>query len=319
MKKRLIIIDSHSLIHRAYHALPKLTTGKGELVNAVYGVLLAFFRTVKEFNPDYIAACFDLPGPTFRHEEFKEYKATRPKTPDELCDQIPKVKQVFNAFSVPVFEKQGFEADDLLATIARKSQIPSTKSKTNSNVQNSNDQNKEKIEIIILSADLDLLQVVDDNTKVLSLKRGIKNTILYDAEKVFERYGFSPAMMPDFKALVGDASDNIPGVPGIGEKTATALIKEFGSLEKIYENLDQISRIGRMGPILRANKEQAFLSKMLAQVHYDAPVDFDLEKCAWKNYDKEKAKEILEKFEFYSLVDRMPGMPEKKSRTLFDL
>ncbi len=201
-QKQLIIIDSNSVIHRAFHALPPLTTKKGEIVNAVYGFLLVFFKAVKEFKPDFIAACFDFPAPTFRHKKFKDYKAKRPVAPKELYSQIPIVKEVLGVFNVSVFEKQGFEADDIIGTISEK--FPKK-------------QVLPEVEIVILSGDLDTLQLVNKNTKVYLLKKGVKNTVLYDETLVKERYsGLNPEQLVDLRALRGDPSDNIPGIIGIG-------------------------------------------------------------------------------------------------------
>jgi len=296
-KKRLIIIDSNSLIHRAYHALPPLTTKKGELVNAVYGFLLVFLKALKEFQPDYIAACFDLPGPTFRHKKFKEYKAKRPPTPEELCQQIPKVKEILKSFDVPIFEKEGFEADDIIGTISklapRKQAWP-------------------KLETVILSGDLDTLQLVNPCTKVYALRKGVKDTILYDIEKVKEKFqGLTPEQILDFKSLRGDASDNIPGVTGVGEKTAIELLLKFGSLENIYREVEEDSeQVKSLKPKLKETllkyKKQAFLSKTLAQIDKNTPIDFNLEKCFWKEYDKGKVIQILKNLEFYSLLERLP-------------
>ncbi len=303
-KKRLIIIDSNSVIHRAYHALPPLTTKKGELVNAVYGFLLVFLKALKEFQPDYIAACFDLPGPTFRHKKFKEYKAKRPPTPEELYRQIPKVKEILKSFGVPIFEKEGFEADDVIGTISklapRKQVIP-------------------EIETVILSGDLDALQLVNPCTKVYALRKGVKDTVLYDIEKVKEKFqGLTPEQILDFKSLRGDASDNIPGVTGVGEKTAIELLLKFGSLENIYKEIEENSEKAKnlrpkLKEILLKYKEQAFLSKTLAQINKDTPIDFNLEKCRWMSpthYPKrmEKVIQILKNFEFYSLINRLPEL-----------
>lgn len=287
MPKRLIITDSNSIIHRAFHALPPLTTKSGELVNAVYGFLLVFFKAIKEFQPDYIAACFDTPRPTFRHEKYKEYKITRPKAPPELYNQIPKTKEALAAFSVQVFEKDGFEADDLISTIADKA------------VKN------REVEIVILSGDTDNFQLITPSIKVYNLRKGVKDTVLYDENLVKEKYqGLIPKQLLDFRALKGDASDNIPGVPGVGDKTATSLILEFGSLEDIYNNLPLIT--SKVREKLTRNKEQAFLSRELAEMKKDVPIDFNLEKCSFGNYDKELAKKALEKLEFYSLINRLP-------------
>ena len=242
-KKKLIIIDSNSIIHRAYHALPPLTTKKEELVNAVYGFLLVFFKAIREFQPDFIAATFDFPAPTFRHKKYKEYKAKRPPAPEELYQQIPKVKEVLEAFNVPIFEKEGFEADDIIGTIAhlapKRQIIP-------------------EVETIILSGDLDVLQLINPKTKIYSLRKGVKDIVLYDENLVKEKFqGLTPQQLLDFKALKGDPSDNIPGVTGIGEKTAIELIKEFGSLENLYQNLEKLKP--KLKESLLLQKEQAFL------------------------------------------------------------
>jgi DNA polymerase-1 len=286
-KKRLIIIDSNSIIHRAFHALPPLTTKQGELVNAVYGFLLVFLKVLRELKPDFVFATFDFPGLTFRHKEFKEYKATRPKAPAELYNQIPKIKEILKFFNVPIFEKEGFEADDLIGTISRlapKKQI------------------LPEIETIILSGDLDTLQLINPQTKVYLLKKGVKDTILYDEKAVQERYGLSPEQLVDFRALKGDPSDNIPGVPSIGEKTAQKLIKEFGSLENLYSNLDKLKPA--LGAKLQEYKDQAFFSKNLAKINQNVEIDIDFKE--WKDYDREKISQIFKELEFFSLIKRLP-------------
>jgi len=281
-KKRLIILDSNSIIHRAFYALPLLKTKKGELVNAVYGFFLVFFKAIKEFQPDYIAACFDFPAPTFRHKEYKEYKITRPPTPKDLALQIPKIKEILKAFNVPIFEKEGFEADDIIGTISERFQG----------------------EKIILSGDLDTLQLVDKNTKIYLLKTGVKNTILYDEKLVGEKYqGLKPEQIVDFKALKGDPSDNIPGVEGIGEKTAIDLIQKFNNLEGVYQNLEKIKP--KLREMLIQQKEKAFFSKMLAKIKRDVPIDFNLEKCEWGKYQKEKIAQIFRELEFKTLIKRL--------------
>ena len=296
-KKRLIIIDSNSVIHRAYHALPPLTTKKGEVVGAVYGFLLVFFKAIKDFQPDYIAACFDFPGPTFRHKKYKEYKAKRPPTPAELFQQIPKVKEVLMAFNVPIFEKEGFEADDIIGTIAhlapKKQVLPG-------------------IENIILSGDTDTLQLVDARTKVYMLRKGVKDTVLYDRELVKEKYqGLIPKQLLDLRALKGDPSDNIPGVPGIGEKTAIELTKKFGTLENLYQNLAELPP--KLKENLIQHKEEAFFSRELAEIKKNVSLDFNLRQCQWGSYDKEKVIQSLKNLEFYSLIERLP---EAKKMTI---
>lgn len=296
MKKRLIIIDGNALVHRAYHALPPLTTKKGELVNAIYGFLLVFLKALRELQPDFIAATFDLPAPTFRHQKFKEYKATRPKAPDELYNQIPKIKEILKAFSVPIFEKEGFEADDIIGTIAslapKKQIIP-------------------EIETTILSGDLDTLQLVNHHTKVYTLRKGMKDTILYDEKAVKERYNLQPSQLIDFKALKGDPSDNIPGVPGVGEKTAIKLLREFQNLENLYRELKEKTEKTKklkshLRKVLLEYEDQAFFSRMLVEIKRDVEIDFNFKKCEWKKYDKEKVIKILKNFEFYSLLKRLP-------------
>ena len=301
-KKRLIIIDSNSLIHRAYHALPPLTTKKGELVNAVYGFLLVFFKAIREFQPDFIAATFDFPAPTFRHKKFKEYKAKRPPAPEELYQQIPKVKEILGVFGVPIFEKEGYEADDIIGTIARaapkKQIIPG-------------------IETIIISGDLDVLQLVDSRTKVYALRKGVKDTVLYNKDLVKEKYlGLSPEKLVDFKALRGDPSDNIPGITGIGEKIAESLLNKFGSLMNLYQELEELSdKAKKLKPKLRETllryKEQALFSKMLAQIKKDVPISFNLKKCRWGKYNKAEVIQILKKLEFHTLIKRIANFQKE--------
>ncbi len=303
-KKRLIIIDSNSLIHRAYHALPPLKSKKGELVNAVYGFLLVFLKVLRELKPDFIVATFDLPGPTFRHKEFKEYKAQRPIYPKELYQQIERVKEVLQAFKVPIFEKQGFEADDIIGTIsllASKKQI------------------FPKLETIILSTDLDSFQLVDSQTKVWTMKKGIKEIILYGKEEVKKRYqGLTPSQLSDFRGLRGDPSDNIPGVPGIGEKGAISLIKEFGSLESLYQELEKDTEKSKkikakIQEKLKEYKEQAFFSKKLSQIQKHVPIDFQLKDCQFGKFKKEKVVKIFENFGFQSLIKRLGEIESKNN------
>lgn len=296
-KKRFIIIDGNAILHRAYHALPPLTTKKGELVSAIYGFLLVFLKAIREFQPDYIAATFDLPSPTFRHKQFEAYKATRPKAPEELYLQIPKIKEILKSFNVSIFEKEGYEADDIIGTIARL--VPQK-------------QILPKTETVILSGDLDILQLINSQTKVCFLKKGVKDTTLYDEKMVRERYqGLRPGQLPDYKALKGDPSDNIPGVPGVGEKMATEVLKEFGTIENLYKELELRTEKTKklktkIREILIKSKDQAFFSKMLATIKKDVAIDFNLQNCSWRKYDKEKTSQLLKNLEFFSLVNRLP-------------
>lgn len=302
-KKRFVIIDGNAVVHRAFHALPPLRTKKGELVNAVYGFLVVFLKAVKEFQPDFVAAAFDVKGPTFRHKKYGAYKAKRPKAPDELYEQIPKVKRVLEGFGVKIFEKEGYEADDIIGTMARtaprKQIVP-------------------PLETIIVSGDLDALQLINQNTKVYVLRKGVKDTVVYDEEKVREKYeGLLPEQLTDLRALRGDASDNIPGVTGIGEKTATALLKDFGSLENLYSEIsEKTPKSLKISPSvlkkLSDYKDQAFISKQLAEIKKDVEIDFELKYCGWQNYDKEKARNVLEGYEFYSLAQKLPSSDKEQ-------
>src|ERR1035437_4435917 len=252
-KKRIVLLDSHAIIHRAYHALfaAELTGPTGSPTGALYGLVTMLLKIIADLKPDYIAACYDLPKPTIRHEAFEGYKGTRVKIDDDLANQLQESRKVFEAFSIPLYEREGFEADDLLGTIAHELK------------------GEKNIEVIIASGDMDTLQLVDDKrVQVYTLKKGIQDTILYDEKAVLDRFGFLPGLIPDFKGLRGDPSDNIKGVPGIGEKTATELITGFGSIEKIYTALkkgnEQFIKKGikaRMIALLREHEEDARLSK----------------------------------------------------------
>ncbi|MBI2451117.1 MAG: DNA polymerase I [Parcubacteria group bacterium] len=282
---KLILIDSHALIHRAYHALPPLITKKGEVVGAVYGFSSLLIKIIKEMRPDYLVAAFDRPEPTFRHEEYKEYKAQRPPTPSDLESQFVVVKDVLRAFSIPVLEKSGYEADDIIGAIAQKIK-----------------KEKPNIEIIILSGDLDLLQLVDSNVSVLALKKGISETILYDLKAIKLRYDLLPEELVDYKALVGDPSDNIPGVRGIGPKRATELVKKYGPVENMKDFLKE------------EEYKIALFSKKLTKINRDVPMEFDLEKARFSLTVTTKIKEIFHELGFKTLMARLE--PQK---TLFEI
>ncbi len=306
-EKKLILIDANALLHRAYHALPSLTTKKGKVVNAVYGFLLILLKVLKEIKPSYIICAFDLPGPTFRDKEYAEYKAGRIKPPDEFYQQIPLIKEILNVFKIPIIEKQGFEADDIIGTITKKAkeQIPSIKN-------------------IIVSGDLDTLQLVDCSTMVYTLKKGIKETILYDEEKIVQRYGLKPKQLIDFKGLRGDASDNIPGVPGVGEKTAALILKKFGTLENLYQKIESENFSPKDFPFLKEKiikklleyKDQAFFSKYLGTIKRDVPLKFKIKENPWNIYNQEEVVKIFEKFNFNSLLKRLPEIKETFSENL---
>jgi len=294
-RKKFLIIDGNALVHRAYHALPPLKTKKGELVNAVYGFCLMFLKALNEIKPEYVAATFDLPGPTFRHIQFKEYKAKRAKVPDELYQQLPLVKEVLTALVVPIFEKPGFEADDVIGALA----ILAAKEKT------------PPLEAIILSGDMDTLQLVNETTKVYTLKKGLKDTILYDIDEVKKRYdGLLPCQLQDYRGLRGDSSDNIPGVAGIGEKTAIELLKEFSDLDNLYQGIKaNTKKAAKIKPgvlqKLKDGQKQAVLSRQLAKIQCDIPLNFNLADCQFGQFDLLKVQAIFERFEFNTLLKKL--------------
>lgn len=300
---KIVLLDSHAILHRAYHALPDFASSKGEPTGALYGLSTMLLSIIRDFDPDYIFACFDLPKPTYRHEAYDAYKSGRKKTDEELVSQIIKSRELFEAFSIPCFEKEGFEADDLLGTIVGKLK-------------------DQDFEIIIASGDMDTLQLVSgDKVKVFTLKKGIKDTIVYSEKEVVERFGFLPKFLPDYKGLRGDPSDNIIGIKGIGEKTAESLIGNFETIEKIYEifdsnNLDEFKKIGikdRVLELLRNGREDAEFSKMLATIRRDAPIDFFIPEKTWKQEVlASKIKAFFTEMEFRSLGARIDDIFEKK-------
>lgn len=288
-KKRLIIIDANAVIHRAYHALPKLTTKNGETVNAIYGFLLFLMKAAKDFQPDFIVAAFDFPAKNFRHEKYKEYKANREKAPDDLYEQIPKVKDLLSDFGIMVLEKEGFEADDIIGTVSSVAQEDGG------------------IETIIASGDADVLQLVGGNVKAYILRKGIKDSVLYDEKKVEEKYGgLSPEKLVYYKSLRGDPSDNIPGVFGIGEKTAIELIKKFGTTENLYKKIEGSADVKEsVREKLLKNKKNALVSEELAKINKEVPIKFNLADSKWGNYDKQKVIKDLTNYEFKTLINRL--------------
>ena len=271
-KKTLVLLDSHAILHRAYHALPDFASPSGEPTGALYGVVAMLLKIIEDFKPDYIAACFDLPEPTYRHEAYALYKGTRSKTDDSLVAQINRSRDIFAAFGIPIYEHPGFEADDMLGTIAYQTR------------------DDKDLRVIIASGDMDTMQCVDKKrVQVYTLKKGIKDTVLYDEEAVKDRFGFLPKLVSDYKGLRGDTSDNIPGIVGIGEKTATDLITQFGSIDDIYKKLKkdetQFLAAGikpRIVGLLKAGEEEAQFSKMLATIRTDAPVTFVPHTTHWQ-------------------------------------
>jgi DNA polymerase I len=294
--EKFIIIDGNALLHRAWHAIPPLKTKKGVVVNAVFGFTSILLNIINELKPDYLCASFDLRAPTFRHDKFKEYKAKRIKQPDELYAQIPIIKEILKVFNIPVYEKEGFEADDVIGSI-----VKSLK-------------DRKDIEKLILTGDLDALQLVEDTIKVLTFKKGIRETKVYDIQAVQERYGFRPKQMIDYKALRGDSSDNIPGIPGIGEKSATELIQKFGNLDNIYLNFEKSDIKEAWKNKLRENKEIAYLSQDLATIILDVDMDFDLSKTKWDYYDEKGIYQIFQEYEFRSLLNKLPQIKKNENK-----
>ena len=283
------------MLHRSFHALPPLATKSGQETGAVYGYLLTLFKAIKDLKADndlYIVACFDTKAKTFRHEKFESYKAQRPITPSGIISQIPIAKEVLQSFRIPVFAKEGFEADDLIATICALAP----------NIE-------KNIEIYILSGDLDNLQLVNENIKVYTLGKGIKDTVIYDINKVRERFGVEPKQMVDYKALTGDVSDNIPGVKGIGKKTAAEIIQKYGNIKNLYEELATDTAVlkPKVKEMLKVNKDSALISHDLAQMKNDVEIDFKIDACKFGNFNKNKVEEIFRKLEFNSLINRLPS------------
>jgi len=299
-KKRIVLLDSHAIIHRAYHALPEFMNSKGEPTGAIYGLATMLFKIITDLKPDYIIACFDLPKKTFRHVAYEEYKAGRAKADEALVAQLISSRNFFKALSVPMYECEGFEADDLLGTITEQLK-----------------EKKKELDIIIASGDMDTLQLVDDDcVQVYTLKKGINDTILYNEKKVFERFGFTPDKLPDYKGLRGDPSDNIIGIKGIGEKTATTLISKYGTVENIYKQIKKDEKVfkplgitDRVLTLLKEGEEEALFSKTLATIRRDAPIVFKLPEKKWKEtVDKNNVAEFFRDMEFKSLQNRFLNM-----------
>lgn len=305
--KRLVLIDGNAILHRAFHALPPLTTSSGELVNAVFGFMSMLLRVFEELKPEYVAVCFDRKAPTFRKKKFKEYQAQRPAMDQDLSGQIERVKQVVTTMNIPIFEMDGYEADDIIGTLAKQVSDNQKTRKTQRTGKSENQKTgeSEEIETIIVTGDRDIMQLVDERTKVFApAKGGLSDAKLYDAKAVEEKLGVKPEQIPDYKGLVGDSSDNYPGVNGIGPKTAIELITKYRRLKDIYKNLDEISP--KVAEKLKNDKKNADLSYFLATIARDAPVKLDLSRCKLTDYDWEKVAELFDELEFRSLITRLP-------------
>ena len=285
MGERFLLIDSNSLIYRGFFAVPPLTTTKGELVNAVFGFASILLKVIQEVPPVHIAACFDLPIPTFRHERDATYKATRKPMPDDLRPQFERCKEFLEKFGVPMYSLPGFEADDVIGALAKQAEALD-------------------LDTLILSGDLDTLQLVTPRTKLMTTRQGFQNTVVYDEAQIMARFGLRPDQMVEYKALKGDATDNIPGVPGVGEKTAAKLIAEHGTVEGVY------AAVGTLTPKLRASiaasHEQVLHSREMSRIVTELPVTLDLERTRRGSYDRAAVIELFRDLEFRSLIPRLP-------------
>lgn len=289
-----MLFDGNAIIHRAYHAFqgsnrPTVLTVRktGEVVTAVFGFAQMLLKVINDLKPDCYAVAFDTRAPTFRHEMYDKYKAQRPATPEELIGQFGRVKQLVETFQIPIYQLDGYEADDVLGALSRQAA-------------------EQGVDTIIVTGDADTMQLVSPDVKILYPKKSFSDTMLYDEAAVKERYGIEPRLVADYKALVGDPSDNIPGVRGIGEKTAVKLLQQFGGIEQIYANLDKVAP-PRVQTILREQEAVAYQSKKLTTIDTAAPVKLDLEACHSTNYDRAKIAELLRELEFFSLLPKLPG------------
>lgn len=290
---KLVLIDGNAILHRAFHALPPLTTRRGEPINAVYGLVSMLLRVITDLKPSHIAVAFDRKEPTFRHKEFPEYQAQRPKTAHELSTQFEKAKSVFEAFNIPIFEKAGYEADDVIGTLAeqvtKKSKVTSQRSQVD--------------DVVIITGDRDQLQLVTDRIKVYMPIAGLSSAKLMGEKEVLEKMGVKPSLIDDYKALVGDQSDNYSGVAGIGPKTAISLLSKYRSLDGIYKHLKDIP--AATAEKLKKGEKDSKLSKRLATIVKDVPVDLNIEDCAKWDVDSRAVLDLFSEFGFKTLTERV--------------
>ena len=287
-QETLMLIDGHALAYRAYHALPPLTSPSGEPTNATLGFANMLLKAIEDYAPDYVVATFD-PARTFRHEEYAEYKATRAATPDDLRAQFGRIRQLTETLGIPVYVVDGFEADDLLGTLSLEA-------------------SQQGLRTIIVTGDSDTFQLIDDNVSILTPQRTFGSVQLYTPERIKERYDLEPEQLVDLKALTGDSSDNIPGVRGVGAKTAARLMAAYGSLEAIYEHLDEVAP-ARFRNALEKGRDEAELSKHLITIVRDVDIDLDLESGRWGSFDRDQVMDLLRKLGFRTLANRIPGKP----------
>ena len=287
MDKRLIIIDGNSIINRAFYALPDMTNSEGLHTNAVYGFTRMLFKIIDDYKPTHISVAFDMKAPTFRHKEFSDYKAGRKKMPSELGQQLQPLKELLDTFNIHRMEMEGYEADDLIGTVSKMGE-------------------DKDFEVYIVTGDKDAIQLASNKTTTLITKKGVGEVEEYNYDSVMERYEMTPTQFIDLKGLMGDKSDNIPGVPGIGEKTGIKLIKEFSSIENLIENTDKLK--GSVKKKIEENKEQALFSKKLATIIRDVPIEVSLEELSFGDYDKNAVIEEFKKFGFTTLIKQILSM-----------
>ena len=299
-RKKFILVDGQGLLYRAFYALPQLTTTYGQVVNAAYGFTMILIRLLEEEKPEYMVITFDTPVPTFRHKEFKEYKAHRKKMPDELISQIPLIREIIDNYNIATCSKEGYEADDVIGTLAKEAE-------------------KRDCDTIIVTGDKDAFQLISPHTKIMTTVKGVTEVKIYDEEGIRKKYGVEPKKIVDILALKGDSSDNIPGVPGIGEKTAVALIKEFGSVENILSNTDNITKKSLREQI-KIYKDQIKMSKMLATIIREVPIKYDFDSFKVKQPNYEELWKIFKKLEFKNLLKKTaPKIDHEKTKLKFDL
>ena len=284
-----MLLDAHSLIYRAYFALLEtpLTTSKGQLVNAAFGFWSIVLRGFSDMQPDHVVCCFDV-GRSFRADRYDGYKATRRPTPDDLRDQFPIVRETLTAFGIPIHEMEGFEADDLIGSLSRQAEL-------------------QDLETYIVSGDLDMLQLVTERTKLLTTRLGVNSTVIYDPQRIYERYGLGPSQMIDFKALKGDSTDNIPGIPGVGDKTAAKLLVAYDSLEGVYTHINEV-KPDRLRQKLKDHHDEVMLWRELVTIDRLAPIELDLGEGRLDDYDRNEVIRLFREYEFRSLVERLPGV-----------
>ena len=296
--EKLVIIDGNAIVHRAYHALPPMNTKDGKPTNAIYGFFSMLLKLLSDLKPEYLIVCFDRPKPTFRKQMYVGYQAKRPKMSDDLVPQIDLLHETLDKAKIAHFEIDGYEADDLIGTISAQS-------------------GKKDLETIIVTGDRDLLQLVNNKVKVLAPILGITKMVLYDEEKVKEKYGLNPSQFVDYKALVGDASDNYPGVSGIGPKTASELLNKYENFENLYLHISELPE--NLATKLAVDAEQAALAKKLAKIVTDAPVKMELEKARTEKIDTKGLLSEFQELGFKSLIGRIPGHNEAEDKKLTDI